>query len=105
MISKELLDQVMAFEKGRLRYVGNSCADTYTLHFKQWWKRKMVMTFDCVTTKIHDDGTYEYHSTPTSFEFHKILLAHIGQSYDNFLIDENTKKCPVLTLVPRDDDK
>lgn len=102
MISKELLDDVVAWEyKRETGYY--SANDIYTLHFKQWWRSKLVLKYmRDVHNRNKDTKTFMHRMTPISEEFYTTLYNHIKSTY-NESSEVDSKKCPVLTLVPNKD--
>ena len=109
MITKDLLEDVVAFEKYIQMVGGNRAVDVFTLHFRQWWKQKKVLSYACDTTDINEENnTFSYSSTAQAMAFHNILVDHINASYIGKEDEILLIKCPVVQLVPKtseDDDK
>ena len=60
VIPKHLLDHVLYFEYTNYVPSYQKPQDQFTLHFKQWWKKKKVIEIKRTITEIRDDGGYTH---------------------------------------------
>ena len=100
MISKKLLENVVAWEHCYYSLAGGySAEDHYTLRFRQWWKRKLVIKFTRkVMTIDPEDSSFTHRMSPESTAFRAVLVNHIKHTFGE--TTTSPPKCPVLKVVP-----
>ena len=102
MISKTLLDDVVAWEHCYYSPRHGEAFDRYTLHFKQWWRPNMKLEPMRILDDVDEEtGMFTHHMSNQSSALYDRLIDHIAKTFDEVYNEvQAPERCPVLQLVP-----
>ncbi len=82
MISKDLLDDIVAYEIHIKRDDTGGLSDVYTLRFRQWWRRKMVLRYARIISNIDPSTELMTHTeSKESKTLNTILADHMASKH------------------------
>ena len=111
ILPKELFDQISFWEHTVQHGRGYHVWDVFTIHFRQWWKRKKVIKIHrVIDTTGCEPGFFHHNVTPSAADLYNQLNDWAIQSWDEKLDSVKQKYEPpkdgsnVIQLKPKPKD-
>ena len=110
ILPKDFFDKIEYFEHSMEHTLGTTVYDTFTIHFKAWWRKKRVIKIKRDTKDYNAaDGTFTHSSTPGAADLYNQLNNWATQTFEEKLDSvkkkyETNDKDNVITLKPKPKD-
>lgn len=112
ILPKEIFDKIDYFEHTVEHKTGMEVYDVFTIHFKDWWRRKRVIKIKRISFDYDKaDGTFRHEVTPSAADLYNQLNKWAISTFDEKLdsvkkkyITEDGSNIITLKSKPKDMD-